>query len=89
MQGITAVWTADTGIQWQDFAKLRHTHHHGIKFYIREFGVLRIFLLIKTYHLNIASIFPGITFLKKIWLTIHSTSYYNPSVINKVHPYRG
>jgi len=90
MQDITTVWTADPGIQCQDFAKLRHTHththHRGTNFYIREFGALRIFLLVKTYHLNNASILLGITFLKEIWLTIHSTSYYSPSVVNKGHP---
>jgi len=86
VQDITAVWTADPGIQRQDFAKLRHTHHYGINFYIRQFDALRIFLLAKRYNLNIASIFPCITFLKKIWLTIHNTSYYSPSVVNTGHP---
>jgi len=69
------------------FSKIKtHTNHHGINFYIREFGALRIFLLVKTYHLDIAPTFPGITFLKKIWLTIHNTSYYSPSVVNTGHP---
>jgi len=69
------------------FCKIKtHTHnHHGI-FYIREFDALRIFLLVKTYRLNMASTFTGITFLKKIWLTIHNTPYYSPSVVNTGHP---
>jgi len=33
-----------------------------------------------------ASTFTGITFLKKIWLTIHNTPYYSPSVVNTGHP---